>query len=204
MKISKFLALGLLLLAPLAYSQELPPITFGASVTNANGELDTVLMWEAPGYSGCVGSGHPSWDGEKSSSGTQQLPTISISGTYALTITCTFPDNRTAKLSWVPPTENTDGSSLTNLAGYSIHYGRQSTTLSESVLVSNAGATTYTLEDLALGTWYFAVRARNTQGVESDLSNVVSKTLTSGGSQSSSVSLTVNPVPKTVRELAVE
>lgn len=173
-----------------------PPITFGASVTNANGELDTTLTWEAVGASGCMGSGHPDWDGDKEASGTQQLPTIALSGTYALTLTCTFPGDRTARLSWTPPTENTDGSALTNLAGYSIHYGRSTSTLSESIAVDNAGVSTYTLEDLSPGQWFFAVRSRNDLGVESALSNVVGKTITASTTSEASVSLTVNPVPR--------
>lgn len=182
-----------------------PPITFGASVTNANGELDTTLTWEAVGASGCVGSGHPDWNGDKPASGTQQLPTISLSGTYALTLTCTFPGDRSARLSWQPPTENTDGSALTNLAGYSIHWGRSSSALTNSAVISTSeaipdpehpGNVMHVLENLATGQWFFAVRARNAQGVESALSNVASKTITASTTSESSVSLTVNPVPK--------
>ncbi len=38
-----------------------------------------------------------------------------------------------ATLSWKPPTENADGSALTNLAGYRIYYGRNRDNLTESV-----------------------------------------------------------------------
>lgn len=173
-----------------------PPITLNTTVTNANGELTTTLSWDAPGALGCVGSGHEAWNGEHPASGSLDLPTITMSGTYPITITCTFPGDRTARLSWTPPTENTDGSALTNLAGYSIHYGRSTSTLSESIAVDNAGVSTYTLEDLSPGQWFFGVRAVNAQGVESALSNVVSKTITSETTREASVSLTVNPVPR--------
>ena len=39
------------------------------------------------------------------------------------------------------------------------------------------GSRTYTVENLSQGTWYFAVVAVNAAGVESDISNVASKTI---------------------------
>lgn len=83
-----------------------------------------------------------------------------------------------ATLSWVPPTENADGSPLTNLAGYEIRYGRDRSELSESVVVNNPSLSIYVLDNLTTGTWYFAVAALNTEGVASSLSNIASKTIT--------------------------
>lgn len=179
-------------------------VTFGASVTNADGELRTTLTWDAPGASGCVGSGHPEWAGDKTASGTQELPAITLSGTYQLTISCTFPGDRTARLTWVNPTTNTDGTALTNLAGTRIHYGRSADVLNQTVQVANPSVTTYTLENLDVGQWFFAVRAYNTNGVESALSNVVTKTLVASTTETQSVSLTVNPIPSSPTDVAVE
>ncbi len=39
------------------------------------------------------------------------------------------------------------------------------------------GLQTYMIENLGQGTWYFAVRAVTSAGVESALSNIVSKTI---------------------------
>jgi hypothetical protein len=85
--------------------------------------------------------------------------------------------NGTATLNWTVPTTNTDGSALTNLAGYRITYGRSASNMDQSVAVSNAGLTTYTVENLTNGTWYFAVYAVNSSNLESDVSNVSSKTI---------------------------
>jgi len=85
--------------------------------------------------------------------------------------------NGTATVSWTAPTTNTDGTALTDLASYRIRYGRVSASLDQSAAVNNPGLTTYTVENLAQGTWYFVVVAVNTAGVESDLSNVASKTI---------------------------
>lgn len=65
----------------------------------------------------------------------------------------------TASLSWTPPTRKTDGSSLTNLAGYHINYGTSASSLSQSVTVANPGVANYVVENLSAGTWYFAVKA---------------------------------------------
>lgn len=82
-----------------------------------------------------------------------------------------------ATLSWTPPTRNTDGSTLTNLAGYRIYYGTSSSTLNKTITISNASVSTYVVEDLTAATWYFAVKAYNTTGVESAMSGTASKTI---------------------------
>jgi hypothetical protein len=78
-------------------------------------------------------------------------------------------------LSWTSPTENTDGSALTNLAGYRILYGTSASELTQSIQIANPGLMTYVVEDLSPGTYYFAVRAYASNGGESDNSNVVSQ-----------------------------
>jgi hypothetical protein len=80
-----------------------------------------------------------------------------------------------AELSWTPPTQNTDGSSLTNLAGYRIAYGTTATALTQTVQVANVGVTRYTFDNLSPGTYYFAVRAYTSSGTESANSNVATK-----------------------------
>ncbi len=85
------------------------------------------------------------------------------------------PTVRAATLSWAAPTQNTDGSALTNLSGYRIYYGTSSSALTQVVQVKGTGTTTYVLENLAPATYYFSIRAYNTAGVESTGSNVVSK-----------------------------
>jgi hypothetical protein len=82
-----------------------------------------------------------------------------------------------ANLSWIAPTENTNGTPLTNLAGYRIEWGSSAGNLSQSVTIANAGLTTYEVTSLAPGTWYFAVQAFNTLGGYGPLSNVASKTI---------------------------
>jgi hypothetical protein len=83
-----------------------------------------------------------------------------------------------ATLSWVAPTQNNDGSALTNLAGYNIYYGTDSTALTQTIQVSNAAAQSYVVTGLAKGaTWYFTVTSYSTAGQESAPSAVTTKTI---------------------------
>jgi hypothetical protein len=82
-----------------------------------------------------------------------------------------------ATVNWTPPTTNTDGSTLSNLSGYRVVYGRAQDDMDRSESVNNAGATNITIGNLAAGTWYFAVAAVNAQGAESDLSNIATKVI---------------------------
>lgn len=84
---------------------------------------------------------------------------------------------KSADVSWTAPTSNTNGSALTDLAGYRIYYGTGPGKLDASIDVPNAGASDYVVTGLTSGTWYFAVAAYTNVGVESTLSSVVSKTI---------------------------
>lgn len=83
----------------------------------------------------------------------------------------------TLQLSWNPPSENTDGSPLEDLAGYRIYYGTASGSYDRSVTVAAAAATDYTLDHLPAGTYYAVVKAYASDGTESDASAEVSKTI---------------------------
>jgi Putative Ig domain len=77
-------------------------------------------------------------------------------------------------IAWTPPTENTNGSTLTNLAGYHIYYGTSQSNLNKVVDITNPGLASYVLSDLTSGTWYFALTSVNSAGVESVRSSVIS------------------------------
>jgi hypothetical protein len=81
-------------------------------------------------------------------------------------------------LSWMPPTQNADGSALTDLAGYRIVYGNSSNLLDRSIDLKNPGLTRYVITNLSAGTYYFALRSYNAAGAESELTGIASKTIT--------------------------
>src|SRR5690606_34632014 len=76
-----------------------------------------------------------------------------------------------ATLTWTAPTLRTDGSALTDLAGYRIYWGTESGNYSSSVEIDNPGVTTYVVENLGPGTYYFATTAVAANGQESTYSN---------------------------------
>ena len=78
-------------------------------------------------------------------------------------------------MTWNPPTQNTDGSPLTNLTGYRVYWGTQQGDYPNSVIVNNAGLSSYVVDQLTPATWYFTVTALNAGGFESAFSNVASK-----------------------------
>jgi hypothetical protein len=78
---------------------------------------------------------------------------------------------------WSAPTLNTDGSELTNLAGYKVHYGTTSGAYTTSLSVAGAETTSVVVEELPQGAVYFAIVAVNAAGTHSDYSSEVSKVL---------------------------
>jgi len=82
-----------------------------------------------------------------------------------------------ATVSWTAPVQNTDGTPLTDVAGYIIRYGKSPTSLTKSIVVSDPGLTTGTVGGLRAGTYFFSVATRNSAGAMSTASNLVSKTV---------------------------
>lgn len=80
-----------------------------------------------------------------------------------------------ATLSWTPPTENEDGSQLTDLAGYKIYWGNRPGTYTKSVTISNPGMSSFVVENLPAGTLEFVATSFNDDGIESDYSNPMAK-----------------------------
>jgi len=113
-------------------------------------------------------------------------------------------------LFWTPPTLNTDGSDLRDLAGYKIYQSlTQGGPYVEVANVTNPAVSTYAL-DLPANTYYFVSTAYNAADVESQYSNeamkvaastpappadlIVTGDLTAYGIQQSSNSIVTYPV----------
>lgn len=89
------------------------------------------------------------------------------------------PSDKSVTLSWNPPTRNSDGSSLDNLAGYTLHYGTASQDYTGSIEITSPAKTSYVLSDSNFppGKYYFAISAYNSEQVSSSLSSEVSVTV---------------------------
>ena len=85
--------------------------------------------------------------------------------------------NAQVHLTWSAPTENTDGSSYDNPAGFRIYYGTTQSSLDGLEEVNSPDSTEYYVENLEEGTDYiFVMTAVNSLGAESSYSNIVTKT----------------------------
>lgn len=80
-----------------------------------------------------------------------------------------------AAIFWETPTTNADGSMLTDLAGFNIHYGQISGTYTEMAVINDSTATSAQIDGLQQGSWHFAVSAFDTAGNRSSLSDEVDK-----------------------------
>ena len=82
-----------------------------------------------------------------------------------------------ASLQWEMPPSKVDGGPLDDLAGYRILYGRSSSDLDHSVLITDPATTSYQFSTLTPGVWYFAVVAFNFLGLEGPPTTLVSKSI---------------------------
>jgi len=82
-----------------------------------------------------------------------------------------------ATLSWTAPSQNEDGSPVTNLAGYKLYWGTTVGTYPNSVTINDPTASAYTVRNLNAGTYHFVSTSFNSAGVESSHSNRATKTI---------------------------
>ncbi len=141
-------------------------------------------------------SNEPGWASFDTATGTLTgTPTAADAGTYTgivisvtdgtasaslspFDITVTQIATGSVTLSWTPPTENADGTALTDLAGYRIYYGTTEGDYPNMIDIANAGVATYVVENLSPDSYFFVSTAYDVFGNESAQSNVASTTVT--------------------------
>jgi hypothetical protein len=158
--------------------------SFTPSASDANGNPLAFSVQNKPAWAAFnTATGQLSGTPTTANVGTYSNIVISVSDGKATTslsafaIAVTQPALGSASVSWSAPTQNADGSPLTDLAGYHIYYGTNANNLTQTINISSAGTTTYVVANLPSGTYYFEVKAYNSSGVESGTSNLASKTL---------------------------
>jgi hypothetical protein len=95
---------------------------------------------------------------------------------FAITVSAPAAGASGVSLTWSAPTQNSDGTPLTDLQGYKIHYGMQSQNYTGAISVNNPTLTTYLVNSLPAGKYYFAVTAYNSAGLESPPSDEITAT----------------------------
>lgn len=158
--------------------------SFRPTASDADGNTLTYSIANRPSWATFnTTSGQLSGTPSASQVGTYSNIVISVSDGRATASLAAFSiavvdvSNGGATLSWSAPTSNTDGTALSNLAGYRVSYGTSSSALTQTVQIANPSVTNYTISNLSPGTYYFAVRAYTSNGTESNNSNVSSKTV---------------------------
>jgi hypothetical protein len=158
------------------------PYSFAPTAADADGDTLAFSIQNKPAWATFnTSTGRLSGSPAPADVGTYSNITISVSdgktstSLSAFAIAVVTVSNGRATLSWTAPTENEDGSTLSNLAGYRIVYGTSASALTNTIQITNPSVTTYVVENLAPATWYFAVTAVNSTGAESNYSNVANK-----------------------------
>lgn len=95
----------------------------------------------------------------------------------AFTITVAPPVIGSASLAWQAPTQNEDGTPLTDLAGYVVRYSKNPGNLDQKVTLSSPSTTSVVINNLIEGTWFFTLSSVNSSGVESRPTGAVSKVI---------------------------
>jgi len=96
---------------------------------------------------------------------------------FVITVTAPASQGGSVVLSWQAPTENMDGSPITNLAGYHIYYGTDADNLTSTITVNGADTTSYVVNGLQEGAYYFSVVAFNSAGLSSGKSNLADQSV---------------------------
>lgn len=158
--------------------------SFQPSISDPNGDTLTITAQNVPSWATFnAQNGRISGTPSSADIGTYSNITIRVSdgantatlGPFSITVSASVQGSAT--LSWTPPTQNSDGSALTNLAGYEILYGQTANNLTQTISITNPSINTFVVDNLTSGTWFFAVMARNAIGITSPLSNVAQKTI---------------------------
>jgi hypothetical protein len=168
--------------------------TVSAQTVNLTGRVSgnkspiyTSLTWSTSGATSCAASSSPvdsTWNGTVALSGSKTVGPIYTSTTYILT--CSASGSNSASLNWSPPYYNTDGTVLTDLAGFKLYEVLSSgpVLLTTVAAIVNSAA----INGLSAGTHTYYITAFNVKGVESSPSSQGSKIV---GSTTSSKSLYV-------------
>jgi hypothetical protein len=163
------------------------PYTFQPSATDSAGRTVSFSVTNKPSWATfSIASGLLSGTPTSAQTGSYANITISASDgvsssalpPFAITVGGTAQaSSGSAILEWTDPTQNTNGSALTNLAGVHIYYGTSASALNNELTVANPSETSYTISGLSAGTWYFGATAYTTAGVQSAMSPLGSKTI---------------------------
>jgi len=100
-----------------------------------------------------------------------------VTAPFSITVNPALEGSGVASLQWETPPSKVSGEPLDDLAGYRILYGRSSSDLDHSVLITDPATTSYQFSTLTSGVWYFAVVAVNSSGLEGPPTTLATKSI---------------------------
>jgi hypothetical protein len=156
--------------------------SFVPTASDANGDVLTFTITGRPAWATFdAASGRLQGTPAQADIGSSSSVSISVSDGSATATLTTFnlqvvaTATGSATLTWSPPTFNSDGSALTNLASYRVYFGMTAGSYPNSIAVANPGLASFVVDQLTPATWHFVVTAVNSNGAESVFSNAATK-----------------------------
>lgn len=172
--------------SPPASVLENDPYSFVPTVNDPDGDVLSFSVDGLPAWAS-FDSGNGSIAGTPTAADVGVYRNISISvsdgsakdslGDFSIEVLAAGSATGSVTLSWQAPTENEDGTPLTDLAGYRLYWGTEAGEYPNSFTIDNPSVTTHVVESLAPGTYYFVGTSFNSTGVESRYSSPVSRTV---------------------------
>jgi hypothetical protein len=162
----------------------------GLSACGHSSNADSAASDAASSSSAPSGTATSSSSSSATSSSSSSATSATSSSSSSSSLTATpAPSAKAVTLSWSPPTENSDGTTLSPcasggpsgdcLAGYTLHYGTSSENYTGEIEITDPTTATYVLSDADFpsGTYYFAISAYNGMQTSSAMSAEVEVTL---------------------------
>jgi len=192
--------LASLFLYSVGYAQAAGTVSITATPTAGNGVINTSVNWTStPPATSCALTGGGITNPTAAASGTV---TDTITKTTIYSVACNW--TRTSNIvHWVAPTTNTDGSPLTDLAGFTVWFAPQGSSVSQSQKFGPT-VTSATITPSAPGTYNYAITAQNSAGLSSANSPSVTGPAIGTTSATATATTTVTPIPSTPTGVTVQ
>lgn len=171
------------------HAQQVPSCTVTAEPATLLGGGQVTVTWQALDAATCVASG--GWSGPKDCAGGQQVLAVSQSRTFVLTAKSAQGKVITR---WTKVTQNQDGTPAT-ITGYRLYIADAPSGLPSATAINLPATPLEYIFWRTPGNVSAGIKSIRSDGVESSLSNISSKTVVAAQAKCED-SITVNPRPK--------
>jgi len=146
-------------------------VSYTADPPSGPAPLNVRLSWTSTGIDACVENGVA-----VGPTGSRTINGILVDTTY--NIACTGGKDY-SDISWVAPTQNTDGTPLTNLAGFKIYYATTQAGVATAtpIVIANPATLAYRINGQPNSIYYYQMTAYNSNSVESTRTGFVNNTI---------------------------